>query len=124
MVDSVVDPVRVPTITLSQTEVDDIKALIEAGQLPPDFLKRHEEAKRQNVFGFDHTTDADGNPQEQGIGSAKNQTRNQINAYKKYAKYEADYSKELYDATVARMEAELAACEKARAAKAKAPARR
>ena len=47
MVDSVVDPVRVPTITLSQTEVDDIKALIEAGQLPPDFLKRHEEAKRQ-----------------------------------------------------------------------------
>ena len=73
--------------------MDDIKALIEAGQLPPDFLKRHEEAKRQNVFGFDHKTDANGDPIEQGIGSAANQTRNQINAYKKYAKYEADFRK-------------------------------
>jgi hypothetical protein len=117
MVDSVIDPIRVPTIELSQSEIDDIKALMESGQLPPDFLDRHYAAKENNVFGHDHKKDADGKPIEQGIGSAANQTRNQINAYKKYAKCEDDYSKEKYDATVQRMERELAECNARRKAK-------
>jgi hypothetical protein len=123
MVDSVLDPMRVPAISLSQTEIDEIEQLIAAGQLPSDFLDRHKEAVRRNVFGHDHRVDKNGRPIEQGIGSPGNMTRNAIDAYKKYAKYESDYTKEKYDETVKRMEAELAACEKVRAARDNAPGR-
>jgi hypothetical protein len=128
MVESVVDPVKVPTITLSQAELDDIRDLMAAGQLPEDYLQRHHEAVRANVFGHDYKTDAQGEPLEQGFGSAGNQTQNSINAYKKYAKYESDFSEEKYNATLKRMESELATSDKRRAAEraaaAKKPARR
>jgi hypothetical protein len=80
MVDSIIDPMR---ISLSQTEIDEIEQLIAAGNLPPDFLDRHKEAVRRNVFGHDHRVDKNGRPIEQGIGSPGNMTRNAIDAYKK-----------------------------------------
>ena len=116
MVDSVIDPIRIPAITLSQTEIYEIEQLIALEKLPRDFLDRHLEEVRKNVFGHDHKVDKNGHPIEQGIGSAGNMTQNAIDAYKKYAKYEEGYSKEKYDETVKRMEAELAACLKARSA--------
>lgn len=116
MVDSVIDPIRVPTITLSQAEMEEIEQLMAAGALAPDFLDRYHEAVEKNVFGFDHKKDEQGNPVEQGIGSAANQTANSINAYIKYAKYEPGYVKEEYEKSLARMRAELTACNKQRAA--------
>jgi hypothetical protein len=116
MVDAVLDPLRIPSITLSEAEIDEIHELMAAGLLPDDYLERHYAAVRKNVFGVDHKFDAEGNPIEQGFGSAGDQTRNGINAYKKYAKYEADFTKEKYEATLKRMEAELVASDKRRAA--------
>ena len=116
MVDTVLDPIRMPIITLSQAELDEIETAISAGQLPADFLDRYYAAVQKNVFGQDHRTDRHGNPIEQGIGSAGNQTANSIKAYKKYGKYEDDYTPEQFAANVKRMEAELAACNEARAA--------
>ena len=116
MVDSVIDPIRVPTINLSQAEMDEIEQLMNAGQLAPDFLERYHEAVEKNVFGFDHKKDEQGNPIEQGVGSAGNQTMNSINAYRKYAKYEPGFNEKEFLANVERMKAELTACNKVRAA--------
>jgi hypothetical protein len=116
VVDTVLDPIRMPIITLSQAELDEIETAMSAGQLPADFLDRYYAAVQENVFGRDHKTDRQGNPIEQGIGSSGNQTRNSINAYKKYGKYEADFTPEKFAADVKRMEAELAVCNEAREA--------
>ncbi len=110
-----IDPIRVPTITLSQAEIEEIEAEMAAGQLPPDFLDRHYAAVDANVFGHDHKKDKHGNPIEQGFGAPGNQTRNSINAFKRYAKYDADYSEATFKETLQRMEAELAASDKLRA---------
>ena len=122
MVETVIDAMRVPSITLSQAELDEIEGLISAGQLAPDFMERHLEAVARNVFGVDHKTDQDNSLIEQGIGSPANQSRNSINAYKKYAKYEFGYNEEEFKKNCLRMEAELAACNAARAAANKARA--
>lgn len=120
MVETVIDPIRMPTVTLSQSEMAEIEELMAAGQLPPDFLERYHVAVENNVFGHDHKKDRHGNPIEQGIGAPGNQTRNSINAFKKYAKYDADYTPEAAAASVKRMEAELAACTEVRKAAAAA----
>jgi hypothetical protein len=106
MVDSVFDPTNIPTITLSGEELDEIEMRIEAGELPPDYILRYYEAVRKNVFGADHKTDKAGNPVEQGLGSAFNQTKQSVAAYRKWNSNEPDYEKNL-----ARMEAELAAAD-------------
>jgi hypothetical protein len=118
MVDSVIDPVRVPSISLSQAEIDEIQQLITDGQLPPDYLDRHKDAVRRNVFGFDHKTDKQGVPIEQGIGSPGNMTQNAVDAYKRFGKEEPGFTEHLK-----RMEADLAACNKVRAARVNAPGR-
>lgn len=67
-----------------------------------------------DVFGFDHRTDKEGNPIEQGQGAPGNQTRQSIEAYKKYCDpgnpkaTTPEVSKEAFDANLKRMEAELA----------------
>jgi hypothetical protein len=124
MVDTVLDPIRMPVVSLSQAEMDEIHDLIAKGQLSSDFLDRHHAAVRANVFGHDHKTDRDGNPIEQGLGSAINQTRNSINAYRRYAKYEPDYTVEGFNAAIKRMEAELKVANEIKAARAKAEPRR
>jgi hypothetical protein len=53
MVTTPIDPIRIPTITLSQSELTEVQEEIEAGILPPDYLDRHYEAVARNVFGFD-----------------------------------------------------------------------
>lgn len=57
MVDSVIDPMRVPSITLSQAEIDEIQDMIAREVLPADYLERHKEAVRKSVFGHDHKLD-------------------------------------------------------------------
>jgi hypothetical protein len=116
MVDSVLDPLRVPSISLSQAEIDEIQDMIAREVLPPDFLERHLEAVRRNIFGFDHKTDKNGRPIEQGLGSPQNMTQNCIDAYKKWGKNDPGFEEHLK-----RMEAELVACNKARAAKENVP---
>jgi hypothetical protein len=118
MVDAVIDVVRIPTITLSEEELDDIEARIAKGDLPPDFLDRHYDAVDKNVFGHDFKKDKKGNPIEQGIGSPGNMTQNSINAFKKFNHPPAGAGeaevKEFTDA-VKRMEADLVACNEQRA---------
>jgi hypothetical protein len=102
MVATPLDPLRAPVITLSQAEIEEIREAIEVGILPSDYLAKHFEAVRANVFGLDHKVDARGNPIEQGRGSAMNQTQQSIDAYRKWGKDEIDYEKHLR-----RMEKEL-----------------
>lgn len=121
MVTTPVDPIRVPTLNLSEEELSDIEMLIETGALPKDFLDRHFEAVEKNVFGHDVKHDKRGDPIEQGIGSAGNMTQNCIAAYKKYCnpdnpKAAEPDTKGVYDATLARMQAQLKECDARRAA--------
>ncbi len=83
MVDTPADPLRPPTITQTPQEIDQMYDLIEQGKLPKDYVDRHFEAVRLNVFGHD-AKKVKGQYQEQGIGSATNQTANSLAAYKKY----------------------------------------
>lgn len=120
MVQTVVDPFRVPVVTLSQSEIEEFQEQIALGNLPPDFLERHFEAVRANVFGENYKVDAKGNALEAGRGSPGNQTRQSVDAYRKWGAGDVDYEKNL-----ARLEKELAACESRRAAdRAAAPRRR
>jgi hypothetical protein len=111
MVSTPVDITKPPVITLSQAEIEEIEELIAADQLPRDYLERHFAAVKQNVFGHDHKVDAKGNPIEQGKGSAMNQTRQSVDAYRKWGVNEIDYERHLK-----RMEAELAKCDERRRA--------
>jgi hypothetical protein len=63
--------------------MDEIKAQMKAGALPADFLERHREAVRKNIFGFDHKTDKHGEPIEQGMGAKGHETANHFAALKK-----------------------------------------
>lgn len=83
MVTATIDPIRMPVVSLSIKELDEIAELIDAGQLPKDFLERHFEAVDANVFGVD-APKVRGQRQEVGLGSPRNQTANSIAAYIKY----------------------------------------
>jgi hypothetical protein len=98
-------------VTLTGQELDELKAKVAAGELPPDAVKQHFDAEARNTFGHDAKRRRDGSYIEQGAGSAYNQTRNSIEAYKKYHSNEPDFEKQ-----VARMERELAATNERRAA--------
>jgi hypothetical protein len=111
MVESVLDPIRMPTVTLSQAELDEIDQLILAGQLPPDWISRYHSAVEANIWGADHKKDSRGRPIEQGRGSASNMSRQSIDAYKKWCSSEPNFSEHL-----ALMEKQLAACNAERAA--------
>jgi hypothetical protein len=90
-------------VTKTEQELAEMKELIQKGELPPDAIKQYYADERRNVFGFDHKTDRNGKPVEQGVGSAGNQSRNSIEAFKKYHAHEPDFEKQL-----SRMERELA----------------
>ena len=83
MVATVIDPIKVPSITLSNEELDEIKAGMKSGELPPDFLERHRRAIALNVFGFDAKQDRHGNYIEQGLGAPGFETGNHFAALKK-----------------------------------------
>ena len=99
-------------VTRTEEEIAEMRVLIERGELPPDAIEKHYEAEAKNVFGQDAKKHK-GEYVEQGIGSAKNQTRNSIESYKKYHKDDPDFAENLK-----RMEAELAESNKRRAKKA------
>lgn len=122
MVDTVIDPVRIPTINLSQAEIEEIEARIEIGELPRDYLDKHYKAVEDNVFGHDHRKDRKGEPIEQGLGSEGNMTRNAIEAYIKNQTERRQVPEAGYEENLKRMEATLAKCNEQR--KARAPARR
>lgn len=112
MVETVIDPIKIQPINYSQAEIDDIKAMMESGQLARDYLDRHYDAVEKNVFGHDHKKDKNGEPIEQGIGTPGNMTRNCIDAYiKNQTERRSGPPEAGFDETVKRMEAELAVCE-------------
>jgi hypothetical protein len=98
-------------VTKTVDELNEMRAEIAAGTLPPDAIKQYYADERRNVFGFDHKVDRSGKPIEQGIGSPGNQSRNSIEAFKKFHMHEPDAEK-----TIARMERELAETNTRRAA--------
>ena len=107
MVETRPDPIRPPTINQSMEELEQMQALIDAGQLPPDFIERHFDAVDANVFGVDAPKDRRGYRVEQGRGSPLNMTQQSIDAYKKWGKDEPDFNENLK-----RMESQLAASQK------------
>lgn len=119
MVEKVFDPIRPVPITLTATEREEILANIEAGNLPPDYLARCDEACSRNVFGEDAKKDRHGNYIEQGRGSPGNMTKQSVEAYRRWGKDEPDFERNL-----ARMEKELAACDAQRKANPPPVARR
>jgi hypothetical protein len=92
---SVLDPVRPPAQSLTDDELNEIAARIEAGELPADYLRRHKQAVRDNVFGVGHAVDKAGRPVEQGLGSAFQQTRQSIDAFKKYHANDVNFERDL-----------------------------
>ena len=112
---SLIDPLRPTPLSLSEEEKDEIERLIEAGELPTDWFARHYEAVEKNVFGVDHKKDRSGKPQEQGLGSEHNMTRQSIEAYKKWCKDEPDFERHL-----AKMEKQFPDSQARRASEAKA----
>jgi len=89
-------------VAKTQQEMDEMRELIQNGELPPDAIKQYYADERRNVFGFDHKVDRNNKPIEQGIGSPGNQTENSIAAYKKYHANDVDYER-----TLARLQKEL-----------------
>ena len=84
MVETRPDPIRVPTINMSLEELEQMQALMDKGELPPDFIDRHFDAVDANVFGADAPKDRHGNRTEQGRGSPVNMTQQSIDAYKRW----------------------------------------
>lgn len=66
-------------VTLNTEEVDQMKADIAAGKLPPTAIEDHKKAEEKNVFGFD-VKHKRGKPVEQGIGAPGNETENHFAA--------------------------------------------
>lgn len=99
-------------VTKTPEELEEMKALIERGELPADAIEQYHEQEAKNVFGHD-ARKVKGEYVEQGLGSPGNQTRNSIESYKKYHKDDADFKE-----TLARMEEELAVSNKKRAKRA------
>jgi hypothetical protein len=121
MVSTVLDPIRMPTVTLSEEELETYLVMIEQGQLPADWLDRYYEAVQANVFGHDHKTNKHGDPIEQGHGAPGNQTANSVAAYVKYCGPGRDRAAEPgYEENLKRIQAEFAKCEEARKAKVQA----
>lgn len=106
MVETRVDVARVPTLSLNMEELDGLQSMIDKGELPPDFIERHFDAVDANVFGVDAPKDKNGQRLEQGLGSSRNQTRQSIDAYKRWHKGEPNF-----DENVKKMEAQLASKE-------------
>lgn len=102
--ESLSDKLRPPSINQSIKELEQMQARIDKGDLPPDYIERHFDAVDANVFGFDAPKDKNGQRQEQGLGSPRNQTRQSIEAYKRWHKDDKDFQK-----TLETMEAQLAA---------------
>lgn len=111
MVDQVIDVLRVPVVNLSEAELAEMEAQIEAGLLPKDFIEKHFEAVDNNVYGIGHKKDRKGRPIEQGLGSPANMTQQSIDAYKKWCGPSKDnpVGEPGFAENLARMEQQLAA---------------
>jgi hypothetical protein len=118
---SILDPVKIPSVTLTGIELDEAEQLIASGDLPADWFQQYYRAVDEAVFGVGFARDAKtGKPVENGLGSPQNQTRQSIEAFRRFGVNEPDFERSL-----ARMERQLAECEQRRAAEiARAPAKR
>jgi hypothetical protein len=82
-------------VHLKESELEHMRRQIARGLLPPDAIERHFEDERKAVFGENYKRDANGNPIEQGIGSAANPSRQSIEAYRRYGKSEPAFEENL-----------------------------
>lgn len=96
-------------VTKTEEELSEMQSLIARGELPPDAIEKYYEGEAKNVFGHDAKV-VMGQWVEQGFGSAINQTRNSIEAYKKYHSGDPGFAE-----NVKRMETELVESNKKRA---------
>ena len=118
MVHTPIDPVRIPTINQSPAEIAEMEAMIEAGQLPKDFIKRHVDAVDANVFGADAPKDRNGFRVEQGLGSPGNMTQQAIDAYiKNQTERRTGGPEPGYEQHLKRMQAQLVETQKKNDAK-------
>ena len=108
---------RIMPVNYSLGELAEIEDLIEAGELPKDYLEQHFDAVDANVFGEDAPKDRKGNRKEQGLGSSGNQTQQSIDAYiKNQTERRVGGPEPGFEQHLERMRKELAASEAHRAA--------
>ncbi len=68
-------------VTLNTEEIDEMKAAMANGKLPPDALKKHFEAEEKRVFGENFKRDRKtGVPIENGIGAPGRENENHFRA--------------------------------------------
>jgi hypothetical protein len=94
---------EVSLVSKTADELDEMRAEIAAGTLPPDAIKQYYAEEARNVYGHDFKRDRSGKPIEQGVGSPSNMTRNSIESYKRFCSHEPEFEKH-----VSRMEKQLA----------------
>jgi len=99
---------KISPLSPTAEEIDTANAMIANGELDRDYWSRRAEVTAKFVFGNEER-------RELGMGSANNQTRQSVEAYRLRCNDEPNYLKNL-----ARMEKELAECEARRAATRKA----
>lgn len=79
---SVIDPNKISVLSPSPEEIEEINRQIAVGALPQNYWALRKDATARAVFGQDAVKRRDGTYEEQGIGSAKNLTRNHFEAIK------------------------------------------
>ncbi len=81
----------------------------EVQKMTPAERAAYDELQRKIVYGHDSKVDDEGNPVEQGIGSAQQPTRNSIEAYKRWHGPKSQDPDADFEENLKRMEAEYAA---------------
>jgi hypothetical protein len=111
---STFDPIKPPTITLSDEEMGKMLADIDAGVLPKDYLKKYLDAVDANVFGSEAPKDKQGWRLEIGLGSPRNQTQQSIDAYKRWCGPGMPHEDPQFTRNLAIMEKQFAECNERR----------
>jgi hypothetical protein len=112
---STFDPVKPPTITLSNEEMAEMQAQVDLGLLPKDYIDRYADAVDANVFGHDAPKDKNGWRLEQGLGSSRNQTAQSLAAYIRWCGPGKPNEDPHFEKNLARMQRELDECNARRA---------
>jgi hypothetical protein len=106
-------------VTKTNEEIEVMREQIATGKIPHNAIELYLKEEERHVFGVEVKHDRNGNPIEQGIGSAAQPSRNSIEAYKTFQMSNKFGPEAGFDQKLAKMEADLAAYQaKQKAAKA------
>jgi hypothetical protein len=100
--------IRIMPVNLSEAELEEMQALIDAGVLPPDHMERHFDAIDQAVHGVHAPIDPKtGKRIGIGLGSPTNQTQQSIDAFIRWCGPGKPNEDPTFEKSLARMRREL-----------------